>query len=53
MTEGLSAVCLLLKLATVESGDTKLAALWSAVLDMDKQTFVSEKFLTQASDDGM
>ncbi|XP_046688091.1 eIF-2-alpha kinase activator GCN1-like [Homalodisca vitripennis] len=53
VTEGLSAVCLLLKLATVETGDTKLSPLWSAVLDMDKQTFVSEKFLTQASDEGL
>jgi hypothetical protein len=33
--------------------DKKLDSLWSVVLDMDKQLFVSEKFLTVASDDGM
>jgi hypothetical protein len=32
--------------------DKELDNLWSVVLDMDKQLFVSEKFLTLASDEG-
>jgi len=33
--------------------EKKLDNLWNIVLDMDKQLFVSEKFLTVASEDGM
>jgi hypothetical protein len=32
--------------------EKKLDNLWNIVLDMDKQLFVSEKFLTVASEDG-
>jgi hypothetical protein len=32
--------------------EKKLDNLWNIVLDMDKQLFVSEKFLTVASDEG-
>jgi hypothetical protein len=54
VTEALCAACLLLKMASADVGaDKKLDSLWSVVLDMDKQLFVSEKFLTVASDDGM
>lgn len=50
--EGLSAACLLLKMATLDSVDSKLAPLYNIILDMDKQVFISEKFLLQASCDG-
>lgn len=54
MTEALCATCLLLKMASADIGaDKKLDSLWNVVLDMDRQLFVSEKFLTVASDDGM
>lgn len=53
MTEALYAACLLLKMAAADIGaDKKLDNLWSVVLDMNKQLFVSEKFLTLASDEG-
>ena len=54
VTEALCAACLLLKMASADIGaDKKLDNLWNVVLDMDKQLFVSDKFLTLASDDGM
>lgn len=54
VTEALCAVCLLLKMAAADIGaEKKLDNLWSVVLDMNKQLFVSEKFLTLASDEGM
>lgn len=54
MTEALCATCLLLKMASADIGaEKKLDNLWNIVLDMDKQLFVSEKFLTVASEDGM
>lgn len=52
VTEGLCAACLLLKLVPVETGESKMTQLWNALLDTEKLVFVSEKFLTQASDDG-
>jgi hypothetical protein len=53
VTEALCAACLLLKMAAADIGaDKELDNLWSVVLDMDKQLFVSEKFLTLASDEG-
>lgn len=53
MTEALCATCLLLKMASADIGaEKKLDNLWNIVLDMDKQLFVSEKFLTVASEDG-
>uniref|UniRef100_A0A069DYI0 Putative translational activator gcn1 n=1 Tax=Panstrongylus megistus TaxID=65343 RepID=A0A069DYI0_9HEMI len=51
--EGLSAACLLLKMATLDSVDSKLAPLYNIILDMDKQVFISEKFLLQASCDAL
>jgi hypothetical protein len=54
VTEALCATCLLLKMASADIGaEKKLDNLWNIVLDMDKQLFVSEKFLTVASEDGM
>ncbi|KAJ4427091.1 hypothetical protein ANN_24706 [Periplaneta americana] len=54
VTEALCAACLLLKMASADIGaDKKLDTLWNVVLDMDKQLFVSEKFLTLASDDAL
>jgi hypothetical protein len=53
VTEALCATCLLLKMASADIGaEKKLDNLWNIVLDMDKQLFVSEKFLTVASEDG-
>lgn len=53
MTEALCATCLLLKMASADIGaEKKLDNLWNIVLDMDKQLFVSEKFLTVATEDG-
>lgn len=51
--ESLSAACLLMRLAT--SGvcpDRHANTLWNIVLDMDKQHFVSEKFLAAATENG-
>jgi hypothetical protein len=54
VTEALCAACLLLKMAAADIGaEKKLDNLWSVVLDMNKQLFVSEKFLTLASNEGM
>ncbi|KAK7871251.1 hypothetical protein R5R35_007540 [Gryllus longicercus] len=54
VTEGLAAACLLLRLASADVGaDHKLGNLWNIVLDMDKQLFVSDKFLTLASDNAL
>lgn len=52
MSEGLTAVCLLLKLAAVETSDSKMNTLWNLIINSEKQIFVSEKFLTQASNEG-
>ncbi|RZF42658.1 hypothetical protein LSTR_LSTR001453 [Laodelphax striatellus] len=53
VTEGLTAACLLLKLAAVENSDSKMNGLWNLITNTEKQIFVSEKFLTQASDDSL
>ncbi|CAH0556041.1 unnamed protein product [Brassicogethes aeneus] len=54
VTEGLSAALLLLAMAhaqvDVEGG---YGALWNAALDMDKQIFVSEKFLSSATSEAL
>lgn len=51
--EALSAACLLLRLTTSGSCPEQYSnILWNVVLDMDKQFFVSEKFLSVASEDG-
>lgn len=51
VTEGLCAACLLLKLSTIQ--DTGFGNMWSIVLDMEKQIFVSEKFLIVANENAL
>nr|CAD7392316.1 unnamed protein product [Timema cristinae] len=54
VTEALSAACLLLKIVSSDVGaDKNLGNFWTIILDMDKQLFVSEKFLTLASDNAL
>lgn len=54
VTEGLCASCMLLKLiSVVGEKDISQQNLWSPILDMDKQIFVSEKFLSISGDDGL
>lgn len=54
VTEGLSAAVLLLSLAHAKVEiDGGYQAVWNAVLDMDKQIFVSEKYLSSATNEGM
>lgn len=52
ITEGLCAACLFLKIATIQGDKDNYNNLWTILLDMDKQLFVSEKFLSMATDDG-
>lgn len=53
VTEGLCAACLLLKIASTQGDkENSLQSLWNILLDMDKQLFISEKFLSAATDDG-
>ena len=52
--ESLSAACLLLRLTSIgECSERHSNILWNLVLDMDKQYFVSEKFLANATDSGI
>nr|CAD7442358.1 unnamed protein product [Timema bartmani] len=54
VTEALSAACLLLKIVSSDVGaDKNLGNFWTIVSDMDKQLFVSEKFLTLASNNAL
>ncbi|KAF5292015.1 hypothetical protein FQA39_LY14132 [Lamprigera yunnana] len=54
VTEGLCAALLLLKIAEGESDkENKYSNLWTTLFDMDKQLFVSEKFITTATDDAL
>ncbi|RZC38970.1 translational activator GCN1-like, partial [Asbolus verrucosus] len=54
VTEGLCATCMLLKLVSVVGEkENNFQNLWNALLDMDKQIFVSEKFLSITGDDGL
>lgn len=53
VTEGLCATCFLLRIASYEGDkENKLQNLWNIILDMNKQLFVSEKFLSVVSDEG-
>ncbi|KAK6638077.1 hypothetical protein RUM44_008502 [Polyplax serrata] len=52
--ESLSAACLLMRLASSDiCSEKQTNTLWNLVLDMDKQYFVSEKFLASATDKGL
>ncbi|KYB24626.1 Translational activator GCN1-like Protein [Tribolium castaneum] len=54
VTEGLCASCMLLKIIAVSGEkETNFQNLWNVILDMDKQIFVSEKFLSTTGDDGL
>ena len=54
VTEGLCATCMLLQLiSVVGEKENNFQNLWNVVLDMDKQIFVSEKFLSLTGDDGL
>lgn len=51
VSEGLSAACCLLKLIAAQIEIDGIQNLWNVTLDMDKQLFFSEKYLSVASDD--
>nr|CAH7734834.1 unnamed protein product [Callosobruchus chinensis] len=54
VTEGLCAAVLLLRLAhSQQEKDSGLHNMWNVVLDMDKQIFVSDKFLTTCSEESL
>lgn len=55
VTEALAATCLLLKLWTSEGtvSEAQLSSVLPLIIDAEKQLFVSEKFLTVASDDAL
>lgn len=53
VTEGLCASLMLLKFASAQQEkDNDFQNVWNAVLDMEKQIFFSEKYLTTCSEDG-
>lgn len=53
VTEGLAAACLLLKFASLQlEKESSFNSLWNTIFDMEKQIFISEKFITTASDNG-
>lgn len=53
VTEGLCSACLLLKIISSEGDkENKFQNLWNVILDMNKQLFISEKFLSVASEEG-
>lgn len=51
VSEGLSAACCILKILGANSELENLQNFWNIILDVDKQLFLSEKYLTVASDD--
>lgn len=53
LSEAICAVCILLRTetSTTADGANKLQSFWSVVLDMTKQVFVSEKFISSAPND--
>lgn len=54
VTEGLCAVCVLLNVVSSHSNDKEngFHNMWHAILDMEKQVFVSERFLSNTTTDG-
>ncbi|KAL3270236.1 hypothetical protein HHI36_009292 [Cryptolaemus montrouzieri] len=53
-TEGLCAACVLLNIVGHDNDkENGFHNMWHAILDMDKQIFVSEKFLSSATSDGL
>ncbi|KAJ8966633.1 hypothetical protein NQ314_003400 [Rhamnusium bicolor] len=54
VTEGLCAALMLLKLDHAQQEkENNLQVMWNAVLDMDKQVFVSDKYLMTCTDDSL
>lgn len=54
VTEGLCAARMLLKILKVEGEKANnLQNFWNTIFDMEKQVFLSEKFLSLATDDGI
>ncbi|KAI4470055.1 translational activator gcn1-related [Holotrichia oblita] len=51
VSEGLSAACCVLKILGANSELDNLQNFWNVILDIDKQLFLSEKYLSVASDD--
>lgn len=52
LSEAICAVCILLRTETSSTdGANKLQSFWGVVLDMTKQVFVSEKFISSAPND--
>ncbi|XP_025837277.1 eIF-2-alpha kinase activator GCN1 [Agrilus planipennis] len=52
--EGLSATCLFLRIVTAQgSNENAYQNIWNVIFDMDKQLFVSEKFLSAATNEGL
>ncbi|CAG9834134.1 unnamed protein product [Diabrotica balteata] len=54
VTEGLCAALLLFKLASVQKEkDNDFQSVWNAVLDMEKQIFFAEKYLSTTTEDSL
>ncbi|XP_067000438.2 stalled ribosome sensor GCN1-like [Anabrus simplex] len=53
ITEALSAVCFLLRISSDVEIDQQMTAKLNTILDVDKELFVAEKFLTCASEDAL
>lgn len=53
VTEGICAAIFLLKLLNVEKEESSFQVLWNALLDMNKQVFVSENFLSSCEEESM
>lgn len=51
VAEAVCAACLILKIENTESTDAKFQSFWNIILDMSKQVFVSDKFITSAPSD--
>lgn len=51
VSEGLCAACFILKILATGIDLDNLQSFWNVVLDVDKQLFLSEKYLSLASDD--
>lgn len=52
VSEAVAAACLLVKLSLVDiQAESKMGPFWNTVLDVQKQLFLNEKFLSQVGDD--
>ncbi|BES98076.1 translational activator [Nesidiocoris tenuis] len=53
LREALAATCLLLKMASTHAYEMDLSSVYIIILDMDKQLFLSDKFLSQSSPEAL